>query len=146
MSRGVPKEQLAVLRSVPIFDGLQDRDLELIDRLVDTIEVPAGEALTRQGAYGDRQTFVIVSGEASVEIDGRPVARLGSGSIFGEMAMLDGRPRSATVVAVTPMRLLLIGPGAFPTFIAQPVVAMTLVRSLVERLRGAVEHAAEGAA
>jgi CRP-like cAMP-binding protein len=135
MARRIPKEQIALLRAVPMFAKFSDRELEHIDALVDEIEVPAGEVLTRQGAVDARQSFVIVEGTASVEIDGRTVATLGAGALFGEMAMLDHKPRTATVTAVTPMRLLLIGPASFPSFVSQPGIALPLMSSLVARLR-----------
>lgn len=123
------------LRSVPMFAKLRDKDLATIDRLVDEVEIPAGEVLIRQGSAGARESFVIVSGEAAVEIDGRIVATVGPGELVGEMAMIDGRPRSATVVALTPMTLLVIGPGQFQTFIARPGIALAVLKAVVERLR-----------
>jgi cAMP-dependent protein kinase regulator len=134
------REQIQLLRQVPLFRSFTDRELASIDRLVDEIEIPAGELLTRQGAVG-AQSFVIVEGEASVEVNARKVATLEPGDVFGEMAMLDRRPRSATVRSVTPMRLLIVGPAAFETFIAQPGIGRAVMRSLVERLR-AVESRA----
>jgi len=140
MRNRMPQERLRLLRTVPMFAGLSDRELEMIDRLVDEIEVPAGEVLTRQGASEAQQSFVAIDGEASVQVEGRVVGTLRPGELFGEMAMIDGRPRSATVVATTPMRLLIIGPAAFPTFIAQPSIAPTVLKTMVERLRDVEER------
>jgi CRP-like cAMP-binding protein len=144
MARGIPQEQIVLLRAVPLFARFSDHELEEIDRLVDEIEVEAGERLTRQGAVEARQSFVIVEGEASVEIDGRRVATLGPGALFGEMAMLDHKPRSATVTAITPMRLLLIGPASFPSFVSQPGIAIPLMSTLVARLRAVETNLSTG--
>jgi CRP/FNR family cyclic AMP-dependent transcriptional regulator len=153
MRNRMPQDQIGLLRAVPLFAKLNQRDLETIDRLVDEIEVPEGEVLTRQGAKEAQQSFVIIAGEASVEVEGRTVGTLRPGALFGEMAMIDGRPRSATVVATSPMRLLIIGPAAFPTFIAHPSIAPTVLKTMVERLReveartlAATEQSQEGAA
>ena len=135
MGARVPREQIEQLRSIPIFNRLSDRELVAIDRLTDEIEVDAGEVLTRQGSSGAQESFVLVEGQVAVEVDGRVVATLGAGSLFGEMAMLDGKPRSATVVALTPSRLLIIGPAAFTTFISQPAISMTVMKSMAERMR-----------
>jgi len=135
MARRFPQGQLDKLRTIPLFARFTDRELEKIDQLVDEIEVPAGEVLTHQGSYDTQESFVIVEGEVSVEVDGRRVATLGPGSLFGEMAMLDQKPRSATVIARTAMRLLIIGPAAFTTFIAQPAISMTVMKSMAERMR-----------
>ncbi len=137
MSNGIPREQIELLRTVPLFDSYTDRELAAIDGLLDEIDVRPGDALTRQGAAGGREAFVIVSGEAEVVIDGRRVSTLGPGEFFGEMALLDGRPRSATVTATTPMRLLLVGPAAFAGFLAQKGLAVRLLREVTARLRRA---------
>lgn len=131
------RQQAARLRTVPLFARLNDRELQTIDRLVDEVEVGQGDVLIDQGATGAQQSFVILSGTASVEVDGSPVATLGPGELFGEMAMLDNKPRSATVVALTPMKLLVIGPAQFQTFIAQPGMALAVLKAVVGRLREA---------
>ena len=133
----IGRRHAARLRTVPLFARLNDRELQTIDRLVDEIEVAQGEVLIDQGATGAQQSFVIVSGTASVEVDGSAVATLGPGELFGEMAMLDNKPRSATVVALTPMKLLVIGPAQFQTFISQPGMALAVLKSVVGRLREA---------
>jgi CRP/FNR family transcriptional regulator, cyclic AMP receptor protein len=92
--------------------------------------------LTTQGGRG-RQAFVVVDGHARVLVDMEPVAAAGPGDIVGEMAMLDNGPRSATVVADTPMCLLVIGPQTFGVLTQHPAVARAIATQLVERLRRA---------
>ena len=141
MRSKVSDGRLALLASVPIFAGCTGRELEAIDRLVDDIDVNAGDVLVREGAPG-RESFVVVAGEATVTVDGRQVAVLGPGDFFGEMSILDpGRPRSATVTASTAMRLLVLEPRSFSTLVSLPCVAHKVILGLIRRLR-ATEAAA----
>lgn len=130
-------ERAAALRAVPLFKGCDEKELARIDSLVDEIEVPAGETLTREGKVG-QQSFVILAGEASVVLRDRSLARLHDGEFFGEMAVLAaGRPCSATVTAITPMRLLVLDPRSFTAVLEIPSVARKVIVGLVERLRDA---------
>jgi len=130
------RSKLDMLRKVPAFAGCSDKELSEAARHVDEWEVAAGTALTREGTVG-HEAFVIIEGEAAVMINGESVADLGPGQFVGEMAMLDRRPRSATVVAQTDMRLLLIGPSAFDEFASLRAVARELTKELADRLRRA---------
>jgi CRP-like cAMP-binding protein len=125
------------LASVPLFRSCNKRELGLIASLVDEIEIPKGRVLTRQGEPG-RECFVITEGEASATMRGRRSARLRAGSCFGEMALLDQGPRSATVTAETDMRVLVLGSREFSTLIDRvPTVARRIMQALAERLREA---------
>ena len=97
-------DELALLRGVPLLDALPLPALETVARQLDHAVVPAGEAVFHQGDPGDR-FYVVVSGTAEVVGDGRPVAILGPGESFGEIALLRRVPRTATVRAVTDLRL-----------------------------------------
>lgn len=131
-------QRAAALRAVPLFDVCDDTELARIDALVDEIDVPAGEVLTREGKPATG-SFIIVSGEASVVLRDRSLARLEAGEFFGEMAVLaPDHPRSATVTAITPMRLLVLDAPGFAALVEIPGVARKLLVSLVERLRAAV--------
>jgi CRP-like cAMP-binding protein len=77
-----------------------------------TVRVGAGETVFRQGDPGDRY-YVVRDGEAEVTVDGRPVAKIGRGAGFGEIALLYGRPRSATVTALTDLTLAALGRNEF---------------------------------
>ena len=97
-------DELALLRGVPLFDALPLPALETVARQLDHVLVPAGEAVVRQGEVGDR-FYVVVSGRAEVEGDGRRITTLGPGDSFGEIALLRRIPRTATVRAVDELRL-----------------------------------------
>ncbi len=127
----------ALLKKVQLFEGLSDRQLQQIARLADELETPAGKVLARAGDTG-REMFVIVDGQATVTTSQKRTLQLGKGDFFGEMSLLDGGPRSATVEAVTPMLLLVIGQREFYELLAEaPLIAKRLMRTLSERLREA---------
>jgi CRP-like cAMP-binding protein len=95
------------LKSVPLFAGLGKHDRELVARFVDEVDVPSGQVLTTEGGPSD-EFFVIRSGSAKVIKHGTEVNRLGAGDFFGEIGVLRGGRRTATVVAETPMSLLVM--------------------------------------
>jgi CRP-like cAMP-binding protein len=100
------------LHSVPLFRACNRRELSKIARATDEVHLAAGTTLMEQGSPG-REAFVIVSGRASVRVGDREVAELGPGQHVGELALLDGGVRTATVVALTDMDLLVIHQRAF---------------------------------
>src|SRR5438270_11290992 len=104
---------IEVLRLVPVLHNSNDKILGRLVRLMDRAKVGAGHILTRQGAY-ESQAYIVVAGKATVEIDGIEVNQVGPGEIIGELALIDGGPRTATVRATTGMGLLAIGRAAFP--------------------------------
>ncbi len=96
------------LQQLPLFSGLSKRERKRVAPLVDEVEVDAGRELAHEGelAY---ELFVIEEGTAAVTHDGAPVADLGPGDFFGEIALLDdARRRTSTVVATSPMRLAVL--------------------------------------
>jgi cAMP-dependent protein kinase regulator len=124
-----------LLASVPLFRGCTAKELTEIDALVEDIDVGAGEVMTREGEHA-RQSYIVVAGEAVVSVDGLEITRLGPGSVFGEMAGLDAdRPRSATVTAVSPMRLLVLQPSGFHALVTLPSVSQRVLSALVDRTR-----------
>ena len=99
--------------------------------------VEAGEVICEQGAAG-REAFIVLDGEATVEIDGVVVATVGAHGFFGEMALLDGGPRVATVMATTPMDLLVLNRMEFPNMLRiAPVIAVQMLEEVARRLRQA---------
>lgn len=105
----VEREELARL---PFFKGLEPAELDRILPRLFTVHVKAGDAVFREGDPGDRY-FIVRGGEAEVAVAGRTVTRIGPGAGFGEMALLYGRPRSATVTATTDLSLAALGRSEF---------------------------------
>ena len=125
------------LRHVPLFAACSDDELALVARNIDEHHVEAGQVLTRQGEVG-REFFVIVEGTAAVQIGGQLVARLGPGEFVGELALLDRGCRTATVVAETPVVVMVSGVGEFAELLASaPNVTRKLLAGLAGRLRAA---------
>src|SRR5688500_13975113 len=99
--------KVQALRGVPGLRGLRDHDLAEVARLVDEATIPAGRVLIEEGTRGD-QAFLVLSGTADVLLGGELIGQVTPGDILGELAMVDLGPRSATVVAATPMRVLVV--------------------------------------
>lgn len=131
---GVPAERLALLRSVPMFADLPPDLLARVDALMTESTVPAGAALVREDDAG-REAFIIAEGEAEVISGGDLVAEIGPGELVGEMSLLDNQPRSATVVARTPLRVLVMDPRQFAALFSDPHAAQWIAASLSHRLR-----------
>jgi CRP-like cAMP-binding protein len=125
-------EQLAGL---PLFSACSGRDLQRLARAADELKVAAGTELTTQGAVG-REAFVVIDGTAEVSKDGVAAAELGPGDHFGELALLDGGPRTATVTATSDMTVLVLSKPAFNAVLDEiPTLAHKLLVSTARRLR-----------
>ena len=96
---------LELLQRVPAFAAVEPEDLEQLAASTSEIEVPAGEELTHEGRY-EGYVFVVVSGTVAIERDGRTVDTIGPGDFFGEIAAVDGGPRTATARTIEDSRLL----------------------------------------
>jgi len=129
-----PPQPFEQLRGVSLFAGCTDKELARIDRLGTATNVGAGTVLCREGAVG-RQTFVILEGEAAVTIDGVDVAHLGPGSFFGEMSVIDGTQRVATVTAATDMTVLALTPQELRELMDMPRVVRRMLATVSGRLR-----------
>jgi CRP-like cAMP-binding protein len=125
---------LAALERTPLFAGLNREHLEEILRVGGRVSFDTGQAIVERGDPGDAM-YIMVSGAAEVDVGGR-FHRLERGDFFGEMAVLAGKPREATVKAVEPVEALRIPADDFQAFLAaNPQVAVGMLKSLVERLR-----------
>jgi CRP/FNR family cyclic AMP-dependent transcriptional regulator len=123
------------LAAVPLFSALTKPELQEVLQASDEIEVEAGRELVTEGRVG-HEFFLILEGEAQVRRGGEPVAALRPGDYFGELALLDQGPRSATVVAKTEMTLLVLGQREFAGLLQNiPGLAAKLLPSLAHRLR-----------
>jgi CRP-like cAMP-binding protein len=130
-------DKMEHLQKVPVFQGCSRRQLRAVARITDVVEQPAGTILTRAGEPG-AEFFLIVDGKARVEVSARKRVKLGPGDFFGEMSLLDGEPRSATVVAETAIRLLVINRRHFWTLLAEvPALTRALLVTLSRRVRQA---------
>jgi CRP-like cAMP-binding protein len=135
MFRKEPDPRWERLRAVNLFAGCTEDELRRIDRFTTESQVAAGRVLCQEGVVG-RQTFVILDGEAVITIGGVEIARVGAGSIVGEMAVLDGAMRSATVIAATPMRVLALSGPELEELLSQvPKVTRRVLAALSGRLR-----------
>jgi CRP-like cAMP-binding protein len=132
-----PADPQAFVRAVPLFAGLLPSELERIALVMKPVEASAGDALCTEGEPG-HEFFVIVDGEAAVERSGHAVAKLASGDFFGELALLDRGPRSATVRALTDMHLYVLPERSFAGVLTElPALAQKLLAALATRLREA---------
>ena len=124
-------EQLA---NVPLFSGLSKKELRLISQLATYLEEPAGTVLTEEGKAG-HEFIIVLDGEIEVRQGGRVVAERGAGSYIGEIALLDHRPRTATVVAKTPVAIEVIGQREFAGLLAEvPELSQQLLATVARRL------------
>ena len=129
------------LAEVPIFEGCSKKDLQTIARQVREISHEAGYVVATEGDPG-AGLFVIADGEADVTIGGKKVNHLETGDFFGEMALLDGGPRTATVTATTPITLYALTEWVFRGLLAEhPTIAMRTLETMASRLRGATKAA-----
>jgi CRP-like cAMP-binding protein len=124
------------LRSVPLFGGCTDKELAFIASRADEVDIPSGRVLTEKGQSGG-DFFIILEGTA--EVDASPAKRtLGPGDFFGEIALIDNGPRTATVTAATPMRCLVLGHSQFRDVLHQNgEIAVKILRAVTQRLRAA---------
>lgn len=135
-------DHLDKLANVPLFSACSRKDLQKIAKASDQVDVSAGKVLVDQGKVG-HEFFLIVSGSASVRRNGDIVAELGPGKYFGEMALLDRGPRSASVVADTDMSLLVLGQREFTGLLdTVPGLAYKILTIMARRLREADRQAA----
>jgi CRP-like cAMP-binding protein len=135
MPRRSKSTKIELLRNVSLFAGCSAKELAHVAALVDEVDVPNGAALVKEGQPGG-ECFVVAEGKAKATVKGRKIAEYGPGAFFGELALLDHGPRSATVTAETAMHLLVLDPHSFAELISDvPSVARKLLRTLAERLR-----------
>ena len=122
------------LADVPLFEGLSKKELRLISRLATYVKEPAGAVLTKEGMTG-REFFIVLDGWIEVYHDGRIIADYGPGYVFGEIALIDDRPRTATVIAKTPVTLDVIAQREFWAMLDQvPKLSKKLLKVVGRRL------------
>lgn len=135
--RRVGHDWLGTLAEVPLFEGLSKRHLRRIAKLAQIRRFAPGSAMVRAGDPA-RSFYVLLDGTARVVRDGRRPVRIGMGSFFGEMALIDDSPRSADVVAEGEVIVLTIGRAGFAKLLrAEPALSQALLRTLAARVRAA---------
>lgn len=135
MARGIPKEQIEMLSRVPLFSACSQKELRDVASLGTPLDVKAGRELTREGERG-AEFFLVLDGSATCVINSKKVATYGPGDWFGEMALLDQGPRSATITAQSPMRVLVVSAQEFGGLIANaPSIGRKMLQTMAQRLR-----------
>jgi CRP-like cAMP-binding protein len=125
------------LGKVPLFSGVKSRDLKKLEKRMQERSFNEGAEITTEGESG-LGFFVIEHGNATVSVAGKIVRTLGPGEFFGEVALIDSGPRSATVIATTDLRCRGMSAWEFKPFVEEhPDVAWALLETLVGRLREA---------
>jgi CRP/FNR family cyclic AMP-dependent transcriptional regulator len=126
--------KIEAMRGVPLFAGCSKRELAAIAAIADELDVPEGKQLIREGDRGS-EFFVLLDGTVEVRKGGRKLRTMGPGESFGEIALIAKTPRTATVVAKTPLRVLVITDRAFKSLLEQmPQIQLKVLKELAERL------------
>ena len=126
--------KVELLQAVPLFASCSKTELERIASLADELDLADGATLIREGERG-REFLVIVDGTVRVTKRGKKVRDLGSGDFIGEIALVSDVPRTATVTATSPVRLLVVTDRAFRGLIEEmPSIATKVLQSLGQRL------------
>ena len=126
---------MEVLRQVPLFSNLDEKDLDQLSRQMHERRFPEGAEVTTEGATG-AGFFVIIEGNADVSIGGEHRATLGPGDHFGEVALIDDGVRSASIMAATDLLCYGLTPWEFRPFVEDhPQVAWALLETLARRAR-----------
>jgi putative ABC transport system ATP-binding protein len=132
-----PKQIAKVLAEVPLFGSLGASDRRRVAERAEIAHVKADERIVREG-FSAEGFFVLLSGSARVEQDRVPVARLERGDAFGELGLLSGKPRTATVIAGCDLWILRIRRDRFRQVLeSKPAIAIGLLETLTERLLAA---------
>lgn len=130
-----PEVTVPILEQVPLFAGLSKRHLRRVAKLTSTARLRANVAVVREGSPG-HTFFVVLAGRVQVVRGGAETATLAAGDYFGEMALLDRRPRSATVTTETETTVLRISAGPFHKLLRdEPTIALALLETLSMRVR-----------
>jgi CRP/FNR family transcriptional regulator, cyclic AMP receptor protein len=130
-------EQLA---TVPLFSAFSRRELTKVAKAADEIHVKAGRDVVVQGKVG-HECFVILAGEAVVSRDGTTIAKFAAGDHFGELALLDGGPRTATVRAESDLDLLVLGQRQFLSLLEEvPALSRKMLTTLAGQVRQLDDH------
>ena len=127
--------KIDLIKRAPLFAKLPKKHLAEIAQLADELDLPEGKELTREGAPG-REFFVLIDGEADVRRKGRKINTMKAGDFFGEIALVDRGPRTATVTTTAPSRCLVLGPRQFQNVLHQDAdITNSVMKALAVRVR-----------
>jgi len=128
-------QKLELLSRIPIFASCNRRELTRLGELAEEVTVPDGKVLMRQGEVGG-DLMIVALGAVRIERDGRVLATLGRGDFFGEIALIDRAPRTATATAEGQTTLLVVGHREFHALMEEfPGFAADVMRALAKRVR-----------
>jgi CRP/FNR family transcriptional regulator, cyclic AMP receptor protein len=126
--------KIELIKRVPLFQDLSARELGAVAALADEIDLPAARKLTNEGRSG-KEFIIIVDGVADVSRGGKTINKLGPGDFLGEIALVTGRPRTATVTTRSPARLLVLSAQAFRSLLStMPSIQAKVLNTLAARL------------
>jgi CRP-like cAMP-binding protein len=129
-------DKLLALRESTLFGLFEQQDLLAVGEVSEHVRAPAGDVVVRQGEPGD-ELYVVMSGRVAILRDDKLVTELERGGVFGELALLDGEPRAATVIAKTDTELLRVRRCEFEALLDDsPALARGLIKTLLGHLRG----------
>jgi CRP-like cAMP-binding protein len=137
MRSRIPREQIELLRQVPLFSNCSQHELRAIAQLGTPVGAEEGAYLTENGRPG-REFFLVLEGTASCRVGKKEVRRFSPGNYFGELALLHGGMRTADVVATAPMELLVLDAREFRSMLmTTPSIGIKMLARLAERLTDA---------
>jgi CRP-like cAMP-binding protein len=126
--------KVELIKRVPLFSGLSKRELDDVAAIADELSIAEGRELTHEGDAG-HEFLVLVEGSADVRRRGRRVNTLGSGDFLGEIALVTGAPRTATVTTSSPARMLVITARDFKALLRRtPPLQLKILEALAARL------------
>ena len=122
------------LARIPLFEGLSKKQLSQVSSLMTPLDLKAGKVLARQGEVG-REFLILLEGQVEVARDGKIIAVRGPGDFIGEIALLDNRPRTATVTARTDVVVEVLNRGEFASLLAKaPELSSQIMVTMARRL------------
>jgi len=126
--------KIELIKTVPLFGELSKAQLAQVASLADEVGLPEGKVLTREGEPG-REFFILIDGQVEVRRNGRKLGTLGPGEFVGELALISDRPRTATVTATKPLRVLVVRDTDFRSVLLRtPQIALKVLEAAAQRM------------
>jgi CRP/FNR family transcriptional regulator, cyclic AMP receptor protein len=126
--------KIELLKKVPLFSRLDKKHLRAVAQITDELDLPAGKVMATEGDRG-REFFVLLEGQADVKKGDRSINTMKTGDFFGEIALVTKMPRTASVTATTPVRVLVITERDFDALLKKsPEVGRNVAEALAERV------------